>query len=151
VEGGGLLRNAGNLLLSLGRATGGTCGVAWVGTSDLENFLINDLLFSFTALDIQPREAPTPRPNSGGSLSLTDILPGDVVFFYQNDPNNPNHAGVVIGWGPPIVSSNGERRLDFNANPVPWIADNGGPGFIRPINDIGLPSRPTKIVHVIYP
>ena len=126
------------------------CTPAWSAAPALLNYLVNTKGFSIVSLSITSRQTG-PLTLISGDLSL--IQPGDVIFFYQNGLSAPNHAGVIIGWGPPLVYNSNTRTygLDANGQYVPWFIDHTGSGHARPITDISLPSPLVEIVHIQYP
>lgn len=124
---------------------GSICNPAWAVTPDLKDCLVSHKGFSTTVTNsYRPYEIP-----SVFSGSFDKVTPGDVVFFYSTgQATQPNHAGIVIGWGPPVDT---QGKLDLNAPLVPWIADQSGLGHPRPINDLMGAVDKVEIVHVKYP
>jgi hypothetical protein len=125
------------------------CGAPWSATPNFRDYLVNIKKFSVTTTGVQNPGKSSAFAPLAYSPNNSNIEPADVAFFYQDCGTQvcPNHAAVIIGWGPPL--NNG--RLDFNAPLVPWIADHSGPGYMRPLNDISSPSGKIEIVHVQYP
>jgi hypothetical protein len=144
---GGVKRALGNFLVSGFQSVGGMCGPAWVITPDLERFLIGDPpAHQFTYVDVSIVAGGDISYNGTGTIS-----PGDIVIFHVNGINSEaSHAAAIIGWGPPASGARPKRQLTFNAGLIPWIADNSGPGYIRPLNDIGQ-SQDARIIHILYP
>ncbi|MCC6976206.1 MAG: amidase domain-containing protein [Anaerolineae bacterium] len=134
-----------NIFLNPHAIGGSVCNPAWAITPELRNYLVNNKGFS-TTLTNSYQPYGTPSALTG---NLNTVLPGDVVFFYSTGVSTqPNHAGIVIGWGPPVDSTG---NLDLNAPLIPWIADQSGDGHPRPINDLNGAVDKVEIVHMKYP
>lgn len=141
----------------------GTCAPAWSVTPDLHSHLTAERGFGTTELTVNIETDSDGQVITSRDVIMPDgtrIQSGDVAFFdricQEDDPDcDPNdgydHAAIIVGWGPPAyVDENGVTRLDFSADPIPWIADHSGGDIIRPINWINN-SYSTEVVHIEYP
>lgn len=122
--------------------------MAWAAAPALHNLLVQDMEFAYTDIDLSvPRDPGKVTSVFDGDPNYSAISAGDIIFFYQNGPGSPNHAGFIVGWGPPV---NNQGELDFDAASAPWFADHGGADHIRPINDISRPSPIARVILMEY-